>query len=101
MGGGDFSATIPTEGRDDFAALGAEFNEAERAALREALAAQTTLAVENVELHRQVRLRAVTDELTGLSDHGSFQDLLSAKVEQVQRYHHQIGLIMVDLDDSC
>ncbi len=26
LGGGDFSSPIPTEGRDDFAALGAEFN---------------------------------------------------------------------------
>lgn len=63
---------------------GQPFSEDDRELLR-LLAAQTTLAVENVELHRQVRHRAVTDELTGLSNHGSFQDLLSAEVEQVRR----------------
>jgi diguanylate cyclase (GGDEF)-like protein len=77
---------------------GRPFTDDDRELLR-SLAAQTTLAVENVELHFQVRRQAVTDELTGLSNHGSFQDLLSAEVEQVRRYHHQVGLIMLDLDN--
>jgi diguanylate cyclase (GGDEF)-like protein len=63
------------------------------------LAAQTTLALENIDLHFQVRKQAVTDELTGLANHGRFQDLLNAEVEQVRRYHHPLGLIMLDLDD--
>jgi diguanylate cyclase (GGDEF)-like protein len=74
------------------------FSDADRELLR-SLAAQTTVAVENVELHYQVRRQAVTDELTGLSNHGRFQDLLAAEVEQVRRYHHQVGLIMLDLDN--
>jgi diguanylate cyclase (GGDEF)-like protein len=37
--------------------------------------------------------------LTGLANHGRFQELLSAEIEQVRRYHHPIGLIMVDIDD--
>jgi diguanylate cyclase (GGDEF)-like protein len=77
---------------------GRSFTDDERELLL-SLAAQTTLAVENVELHLQVRRQAITDELTGLSNHGSFQDLLTAEVEQVRRYHHQVGLIMIDLDD--
>jgi len=63
------------------------------------LASQATLALENVELHFQVRRQAVTDELTSLANHGSFQDLLSAEIEQVRRYHHTLGLIMVDIDN--
>src|SRR5205085_2507288 len=60
---------------------------------------QATLALENVELHVQVSRQAVTDELTGLANHGRFQDLLSAEMEQVRRYHHPVGLIMLDIDD--
>jgi diguanylate cyclase (GGDEF)-like protein len=63
------------------------------------LAGQATLALENVDLHLQVRHQAVTDELTGLANHGRFQDLLTAEIEQVRRYHHPVGLIMLDIDD--
>ena len=74
------------------------FNDDDRELLR-SLAAQATLALENVDLHFQVREQAVTDELTGLANHGRFQDLLSAEIEQVRRYHHQLGLIMLDIDN--
>lgn len=63
------------------------------------LASQATLALENVELHFQVRRQAITDELTGLANHGRFQDLLSSQIEQVRRYRHALGLIMLDIDD--
>ena len=46
-----------------------------------------------------MRRQAVTDELTGLANHGRFQALLNAEIEQVRRYHHSIGLIMLDIDD--
>jgi len=63
------------------------------------LGAEAALALENIELHFQVRPQAVTDELTGLANHGRFQELLNAETEQVRRYHHPIGLIMLDIDD--
>ena len=63
------------------------------------LGAEAALALENIELHFQVRRQAVTDELTGLANHGRFQELLNAEIEQVRRYHHPIGLIMLDIDD--
>lgn len=63
------------------------------------LGAETALALENIELHFQVRRQAVTDELTGLANHGRFQELLNAEIDQVRRYHHPIGLIMLDIDD--
>ncbi|MHB8657299.1 MAG: diguanylate cyclase [Solirubrobacteraceae bacterium] len=63
------------------------------------LAAQATLALENIELHYQVRRQAVTDELTGLANHGRLQELLSLETEQVRRYHHPVGLIMLDIDN--
>jgi diguanylate cyclase (GGDEF)-like protein len=63
------------------------------------LAAQTTLALDNVELHFQVQKQAVTDDLTGLANHGRFQELLGAEIVEVHRYHHSVGLIMLDIDD--
>ncbi len=63
------------------------------------LGTEAALALENIELHHQVRRQAVTDELTGLANHGRFQELLNAEIEQVRRYHHPIGLIMLDIDD--
>jgi diguanylate cyclase (GGDEF)-like protein len=63
------------------------------------LASQTTLALENIELHYQVQRQAVTDELTGLANHRAFQELLTRELEQVRRYPHPVGLIMLDVDD--
>jgi diguanylate cyclase (GGDEF)-like protein len=77
---------------------GEAFSDADRELLR-SLASQATLALENVNLHLQVSRQAVTDELTGLANHGRFQELLGAEVEQVRRYHHSVGLIMVDIDN--
>jgi diguanylate cyclase (GGDEF)-like protein len=74
------------------------FDEDESDMLR-SLASQASLALENVRLHFQVRRQAVTDELTGLANHGRFQELLSAEIEQVRRYHHPVGLIMLDIDN--
>jgi diguanylate cyclase (GGDEF)-like protein len=65
----------------------------------QSLGAETALALDNIELHFQVRRQAVTDELTGLVNHGRFQELLDAEVDQVRRYHHPLGLIMLDIDN--
>ena len=67
--------------------------------LLQSLAWQATLALEHVDLHVQVSREAITDELTGLANHGRFQDLLSGEIEQVRRYHHPLGLIMLDIDN--
>jgi diguanylate cyclase (GGDEF)-like protein len=75
-----------------------ELSAADREVLR-SLAAQATLALENVELHLQVSRQAVTDELTGLANHGRFQELLDLEIEQVRRYRHPLGLIMLDVDN--
>jgi diguanylate cyclase (GGDEF)-like protein len=77
---------------------GRPFTDDDRDILR-SLAGQATLALENVELHYQVRRQAVTDELTGLTNHGRFQELLQLEMEQVRRYRHPVALIMLDLDD--
>jgi diguanylate cyclase (GGDEF)-like protein len=63
------------------------------------LGTEAALALENIELHCQVRRQTVTDELTGLWNHGRFRELLNVEIDQVRRYHHPIGLIMLDIDD--
>lgn len=74
------------------------FTDEERELLR-LLAAQATLALENVELHHQVARQAVTDELTGLGNYARFRELLTVEGERVRRYGDSVGLIMLDLDD--
>ncbi len=80
------------------ARAGRPFTNDDREVLR-SLGAEAALALENIELHFQVSRQAVTDELTGLANHGRFQELLNAEIEQVRRYHHPLGLIMLDIDD--
>ena len=77
---------------------GRRFTEDDLDMLR-SLAVEAALALENIELHFQLHRQAVTDELTGLANHGRFQELLNVEIEQVHRYHHPIGLIMLDIDD--
>jgi diguanylate cyclase (GGDEF)-like protein len=95
---GQIEASGRSHGQITVARADRAFTDDDREMLR-SLASQTTLALENVELHHQVQRQAITDELTGLANHGRFQDLLSIEVEEVRRYHYPVGLIMVDIDD--
>lgn len=95
---GSIAPTSRAHGLITVARDGREFTDDDRDVLR-SFASQTTLALENVELHFQVSRQAVTDELTGLANHGRFQELLTGEIEQVRRYRHPLGLIMLDIDD--
>jgi GGDEF domain-containing protein len=77
---------------------GEPFTRDDRGLLRY-LASQATLALENVELHFQVRRQAVTDDLTGLATHGRFQERLASEMEEVRRYLYPVAVIMLDIDD--
>jgi len=63
------------------------------------LAAQAGVSLENVALHETVRRQAVTDELTGLSNHRHFQDTLAGEVERARRFDQGVGLVMLDVDN--
>jgi diguanylate cyclase (GGDEF)-like protein len=63
------------------------------------LAAQAGVSIENVELHETVQRQAVTDELTGLSNHRRFQEALGSELERARRFDTGIGLVMLDVDN--
>jgi diguanylate cyclase (GGDEF)-like protein len=63
------------------------------------LANQAAISIENVDLHRTVQRQAVTDELTGLFNHRRFQEVMAAEVERTKRFGHDLGLIMLDIDN--
>ena len=58
-------------------------------------AAQVSIALHNAETHRDVEIRARSDDLTGLLNHGTFQDWLAQRVHDATPF----SLIMLDLDD--
>jgi diguanylate cyclase (GGDEF)-like protein len=58
-------------------------------------AAQVSIALQNAEVFRAVEIRAQTDDLTGLLNHGTFEDYLAT----FERDGTPFGLIMLDLDD--
>lgn len=58
-------------------------------------AAQVSIALQNAEMFRAVEIRAQSDDLTGLLNHGTFQDYLDRLVHDGAPF----GLIMLDLDD--
>ena len=43
--------------------------------------------------------QALTDELTGLSNHRRFIETLAAEAERARRFGQSVGLVMLDLDD--
>jgi diguanylate cyclase (GGDEF)-like protein/excisionase family DNA binding protein len=57
-------------------------------------AAQVSIALQNAEAHRAVEIRAQTDDLTRLLNHGTFQEWLARSVLA----HEPFSLIMLDLD---
>ena len=58
-------------------------------------AAHVSIALQNALAHRAVELRAQTDALTGLRNHGTFRQDLRAAVERGSPF----SLLMLDLDD--
>ncbi len=72
----------------------ARFDEREFEIVR-LFAAHVSIALQNALAHRAVELRAQTDALTGLRNHGTFREDLRAAVAKGQPF----ALLMLDLDD--
>ena len=58
-------------------------------------AAQVSIALRNAEVYHAIEIRARTDDLTGLYNHGTFQEWLERHVREGEPF----SLVMVDLDD--
>ena len=63
------------------------------------LANQAGLAIENSQLFEKTVLRAHSDSLTGLWNHGYFQYLLQEESERAKATRTPLSLIMLDIDD--
>jgi diguanylate cyclase (GGDEF)-like protein/excisionase family DNA binding protein len=57
-------------------------------------AAQVSIALQNAEIYRAVEIRARTDDLTGLENHGTFLEWVRASVARQEPF----SLMMLDLD---
>ena len=68
---------------------------AEEFELVQLFAAQVSIALQNAEVFQAVEIRARTDDLTGLLNHGTFQEWLDRSVRESPSF----SLIMLDLDD--
>ena len=58
-------------------------------------AAQVSIALRNAETFHAAEVRASTDTLTGLLNHGTFKDQLARSVSAQEPF----GLVMIDLDE--
>ena len=74
--------------------IGALYTE-EEFELVKLFAAQVSIALQNAEVHRAVEIRARSDDLTGLLNHGTFRQWLQDGTERGEPF----CLVMIDLDD--
>ena len=58
---------------------------AEEFELVQLFAAQVSIALQNAEVFQAVEIRARTDDLTGLLNHGTFQEWLELSVREARR----------------
>jgi diguanylate cyclase (GGDEF)-like protein len=63
------------------------------------LANQAGLAIENAHLYEMIKHQSHTDAVTGLWNHGFFQEQLTEAVKKAQSEKTSLGLMMIDIDD--
>jgi diguanylate cyclase (GGDEF)-like protein len=66
--------------------------------LKQAKEMAEKLAVEAWEAKEQLRELAIRDGLTNLYNHRYFQELLDRELPRVERYSHDLSIIMIDID---
>ncbi len=59
---------------------------------------QAAIALENARLYKQMEVLALTDAVTGIHNHRSFQEQLASQLARAQRYGIDVALIILDLD---
>ncbi|MBJ6751485.1 sensor domain-containing diguanylate cyclase [Geomonas anaerohicana] len=63
------------------------------------LASFAAMAIHNATLHKQTKLLAITDALTGLHNHRYFKQYFRQEMARAKRYHKPFSIIMMDVDD--
>lgn len=93
---------VPLRGREGATGVltlerlgGADRFDEEEFDLVKLFAAHVSIALRNAEVHSAVEIRARSDGLTGLLNHGTFQEWLAQRVRDGSHF----SLIMLDLDD--
>ncbi len=64
----------------------------------EILANQTVHALESAQIHAHIKRQAVIDGLTGLHNHGYFQETLAIRARELAEGHQPYAVLMMDLD---
>ena len=62
------------------------------------IANQAGIIIENAQLYTQARIRANTDELTGLYNHRHFHERIDQEITRDSRFGGTFSLIMMDVD---
>jgi diguanylate cyclase (GGDEF)-like protein len=65
----------------------------------EMLAAHAAIAIDNANLFAQIQQLAITDSLTNVYNRRYFFDTARHEFTRSQRYHHQLAILMLDLDN--
>jgi diguanylate cyclase (GGDEF)-like protein len=65
----------------------------------EVLANQTVHALESAQVHAHIKRQAVMDGLTGLYNHGYFQETLALKTRELAEGRRSYTILMMDLDN--
>lgn len=58
----------------------------------------TAIAIDNARMHKKMQDLTIIDELTGLFNYRYFRNKLSDEMRRAERYHQQMGLLMIDID---
>lgn len=67
--------------------------------LAEMVATEAAAAIYNARLYEQTQRLAITDPLTGLSNHRNFREALALEVARASRLEYAVGLLMLDVDN--
>jgi diguanylate cyclase (GGDEF)-like protein len=88
-------------GTSDFGSLvvAGERMDAEQVETVASLAARVVVALENARLHRIVERQALHDELTGLANRRSVENMLHGELARAERYGDHVCFVLADLDD--
>lgn len=72
--------------------------DAEHVEILRIVAAQAATLISNAVLHQEVERLSVTDGLTGLYNHRTFQERLQTELERSDRHREPVSVLLLDID---